>query len=156
MSSTSIQDESHAASEKGRGCESAQKASHSKYASLFGQAGNAMAQVIAKSFGVNIDERRAALREGNSDEAQAPASKWLWVAVNYLIVDRSLDYLLDLVVGRTLDYLLGVQKELPGLQECYPYLKMIAMLAAKAAITRGLILLREYFGSHFGGSSKSV
>ena len=148
MNSTAIKDESRAATETGRGCEQAQKASRLKYASLAMEAiGNAMKHVFSNSWPVKINERRAALKDGNSVAAQASASKWLRVAVNHLVIERTLDDLMDVVIGSTLDYLLGVlgmQQELRGLQEYYPFLKAVTLLAVEALAARSLVLLREH------------
>lgn len=151
MPSITIKNESCTATETGCGYEQAQKASRLRYARLAMQAiGNAMKHVFSNSRPDKINERRVALRDGNSVTVQASASKWLRVAVNHLVIERTLDDLMDVVIGSTLDYLLGVlgmQQELRGLQEYYPFLKAVALLAVQALAARGLVLLREHASS---------
>lgn len=147
MFSTILKNKSCPATEKGRGCARAQKASRLKYVLLAKQTiGNAMRQVLTKGLSVKLNERRATFADDNSAAVQNSASQWLIATVNHLIIERTLDSLLDVVIGNTLNYLLGMQPELQGLQECYPFLKAVALLAVEASITRGLVLLRAYSG----------
>jgi hypothetical protein len=151
MISTAIKNESRTPTETGRGCEQAQKASRLKYVLLAMQAiGNAMKHVFSNNRPVKINERRVALRDGNSAAVQASASKWLRVAVNHWIVKKTLDYLMGVVIGSTLDYLLGVlgrQQELRGFQGYCPFLRAVVLLAVETLVARGLVLLREHASS---------
>jgi len=135
MSSTSIQSESRAAR---------------KYAPIVNFIKNAMRRVIDKSRWGRIRQWCAAWMGSNSVAAHAPASKWLRVAIDYLIIERAIDYLLDLILGQSLEYLSGVQTDLPALQEYYPYMKMVASFIVDVARARVAVLLRKYFSGRFG------
>jgi hypothetical protein len=146
MSASNPQMESRALTRERRSLEQAMTESRSKYYGYVAGANNhAIRWTFTKNHADKINERITNLRSKNPDESRASVSIWTWslIILLALIAVVAIDYL---IMGGTLDYLLTTQRELQGVEEYFVYLKVlgtVALLTVEVAIAIGLVLLRE-------------